>query len=135
QGVIAFALIIVTVGGSAPVYFAVAAVGGGLLSSLLKRAVGRPRPEGRHLIPGMRSYSYPSGDLLTASAIYLTIALIVSPHLGDGTARSVLFAIVGMLLGLIAACRVYAGIHYASDVIGGALLGVAWALLISAWFA
>jgi membrane-associated phospholipid phosphatase len=135
QAAIAFAMIVVTIGLSAPLHFALAAVGSGLLSHLIKRTVGRPRPVGFHLIRGIRSYSYPSGDLLTASAIYLTIALVVSPHLPHSAARWLLFGIVTILLGLLAVCRVYAGVHYPSDVAGGALLGLAWALFISAWFA
>jgi membrane-associated phospholipid phosphatase len=135
QGMIAFVMIIVTIGGNAPLHFAVAAVGSGLLSELVKRTVARPRPAGPHLIRWIRGFSYPSGDLLTASAIHLTIALIVSPHLPGCAASAVLFAIVTTLLGLLAACRVYTGVHYPSDVLGGALLGAGWALFVSAWFA
>jgi undecaprenyl-diphosphatase len=135
QAAIAFAMIVVTIGGSAPLHFALAAVGSGLLSYLVKRTVGRPRPVGFHLIGELRSFSYPSGDLLTASAIYLTIALVASPHLPHGAARWLLFGIVTILLALLAVCRVYVGVHYPSDVAGGALLGLAWALFISAWFA
>ncbi len=135
QGMIAFVMIIVTIGGSAPLHFAVAAVGSGLLSELVKRTVARPRPAGPHLIRWIRGFSYPSGDLLTASAIYLTIALIVSPHVPGCAASAVLFTIVTTLLGLLAVCRVYTGVHYPSDVLGGALLGTGWALFVSAWFA
>ena len=63
QAAIAFAMIVVTIGGSAPLHFALAAVGSGLLSHAIKRTVGRPRPVGFHLIRGIRNYSYPSGDL------------------------------------------------------------------------
>jgi undecaprenyl-diphosphatase len=135
QATIAFVMIVVTLGGSASLHFALAAAGSGLLSYLVKRTVGRPRPEGFPLIRGLCSFSYPSGDLLTASAIYLTIALVVSPHLPESGARWLLFGIVTILLTLLAVCRVYVGVHYPSDVAGGALLGFAWALFISAWFA
>jgi membrane-associated phospholipid phosphatase len=119
QAAVAFAIIIVTIGGNSPLQFAVAAVGSGLLSELFKRTFARPRPAGPHVIRWIRGLSYPSGDLLTAPAIYLTIALIVSPHLPDGAARAVLYMIITTLLSLIAACRVYVGVHYPSDVTGG----------------
>jgi undecaprenyl-diphosphatase len=105
-----------------------------VLSQLVKAAVARPRPAVPHLIGWLRGSSYPSGDLLTATSIYLTIALIVSSHLPDRRAVSVLFAILVSLLVLLAACRVYVGVHHPSDVVGGILLGAAWALFVSAWF-
>lgn len=135
QGLIAFLMFIVTIGGNAPFHFASMAIGSGVLSELAKRAVLRPRPAGPHLILWIRGSSYPSGDLLTATAIYLTIAFIVSPHLPDGAARPVLYSIVTSLLAMLAGCRVYAGVHHPSDVGGGILLGAAWALFVSAWFA
>ena len=134
QGLIAFVMLIVTIAGDAPKHFALTAIGSGILSEVVKRTVARPRPSGPRLIRWIRGSSYPSGDLLTATAIYLTIALIVSPHLPDGTARLALFTIVTGLLALLAACRVYVGVHHPSDVVGGILLGAAWALFVSAWF-
>jgi undecaprenyl-diphosphatase len=135
QGLIAFLMFNVTIGGHAPLHFALMAIGSGALSEVTKRAVRRPRPAGPHLILWIRGSSYPSGDLLTATAIYLTIALIVSPYLPQGAARPVLFTIVGALVAMLAGCRVYAGVHYPSDVLGGILLGAAWALFVSACFA
>ena len=135
QSLVAFAMLVVTVGGPALGQFVVVAVGSGMLSGIVKRLVRRPRPPKPHVIPWIRGYAYPSGDLLTAGAIYSTVALIASPHLPDATARGVLFAAVGGLLALLGACRVYVGVHHPSDVVGGACLGVGWALLVAAWFA
>jgi undecaprenyl-diphosphatase len=135
ESLVAFAMLVVTVGGRALVQFAVVAVGSGALSEIVKRLVRRPRPPGPHVIPWIRGHAYPSGDLLTAGAIYTTVALIASSHLPDPTARGVLFAIVGGVLALLGACRVYVGVHHPSDVAGGACLGVGWALLVAACLA
>ena len=134
QGAIVFALLLVTAGGSAATYFGVVAVGSGVLSKLAKLAVRRPRPAVPHLIRWVRGSSYPSADLVTATAIYATIALIAAPHLPDDRARAVSFAIVAMLLPVLAGCRVYAGVHHPSDVVAGMLLGGAWACLAAACF-
>ena len=133
QSLVAFAMLVVTVDGRALAQFVVVAVGSGALSGIVKRLVRRPRPPGPHVIPWIRGYAYPSGDLLTAGAIYTTVALIASPYLPDAAARGVLFATVGGLLALLAACRVYVGVHHPSDVVGGACLGVGWALLVAAF--
>ena len=132
ESLVAFAMLVVTVGGRAVVQFMVVSVGSGALSEIVKRLVRRPRPPGRHVIPWIRGHAYPSGDLLTAGAIYTTVALIASPYLPDATARAMLFAAVGGVLALLAACRVYVGVHHPSDVVAGACLGVGWALLVSA---
>jgi membrane-associated phospholipid phosphatase len=135
QSLVAFVMLAVTIGRAAALHFAVAAIGSGILSEGVKRAVNRARPKGPHLIRWIRGFSYPSGDLLTAAAIYLTIALIASPRLPDDTARAALFTIVVLVLGLLAVCRFYVGVHHPSDVAGGVCLGAAWALFVAAWLA
>ena len=134
QAIVAIVMIIATIGWGAALHFVVGAVGSGILNEVAKRAVRRPRPAVPHLIRWIRGLSYPSGDLLTATAIYLTIAFIVSPHVPAETPRLAMYALVAGLVAMLAGCRMYAGVHYPSDVVGGVLLGAAWALFVGAMF-
>lgn len=66
-------------------------------------------------------YPYPSGHMLRA-ALLLGTVFVLWPN------RAVRTTIVAVLAGM-AATRVYLGVHWISDVVGGALLGtagVAW---------
>ena len=62
-------------------------------------------------------YPYPSGHMLR-SVILLGAVFVLWPN-------RLLRAAILVVLSLVAASRVYLGVHWASDVIGGALLGVA----------
>jgi undecaprenyl-diphosphatase len=94
-------------------------------ATALKAAVERPRPplryvEPKALVPVPRDASFPSGHAATsfAAATVLSFAL---PRLGP---------FFFLLAAAIAFSRVYVGVHYPLDVIGGAALGllVGWAL-------
>jgi undecaprenyl-diphosphatase len=77
------------------------------------------------------SYGFPSGHSVAASALFLTLALVAaarSPHLG--ACRLLVGAGIGIAL-LVAWSRVYLGVHYLTDVVGGLLLGSAGALAAS----
>ena len=98
----------------------------GLISNIIKRAIGRPRPElfGDHglfsLNPFMHSSDYesfPSGHATTDGAFWTALALLFPPLRWP-------FLVIGLYL---AFTRVFVGAHYPSDV----LVGFGWGM----WFA
>jgi membrane-associated phospholipid phosphatase len=96
------------------------------LSSLVKDAVDRPRPfadGGIHAVgrlPG--GSSFPSGHAATAFAA-ATVVAILAPRLRVPA---------HVLAALVAFSRVYLGVHFLSDVLAGAVLGIGVGLLVSA---
>ncbi len=115
----------------------VAVFGGIALSDLLKFAFGRPRPD--FISPAARVFttSFPSGHATLSAITYLTIAALLarsqsSPRIG------VYFIVLAALLTiLIGVSRIYLGVHYPTDVIGGWCIGAAWALgcwVLMTWF-
>src|SRR5689334_19591626 len=121
---------VVLIGGrrfGAALFLTVSSVGALLINELMKLFFHRPRPQlpWSHVLP---DYSFPSGHTMNSAAFYLAIAVIVWSIAGR---RSGAVAIVAMTLltVLIGTSRIYLGFHYFTDVIGGALAGVAWLLI------
>ena len=106
-------------------------VGIALLNSLFKAAIGRARPETpAHLAD---SLSYPSAHTSTAVVLFGMAAAFASRALPDGRRFLAYWAAIAVILPM-ALSRLLVGVHWLSDLIGGALLGlVVCALVQLAW--
>ena len=97
-----------------------------LVNVPIRGFVERPRPFNDHqglevLVSGKTDYSFVSDHATIAMA--LGVALFVANRK---------FGLVGIGLALLEGfCRVYMGVHYPTDVVGGFALGTAVALLLS----
>lgn len=112
---------------------AVAMAGVPLLSRGLKTIYARARPDMVAHLEHVSSPSFPSGHTLGSVVFCTTVALLVYEHIAR---RSLRLFVVGFSLcvgGLVAASRVYLGVHYPSDVIGGGLVGITWSLCVVAF--
>jgi undecaprenyl-diphosphatase len=98
-----------------------------LLSTIVKLLVHRPRPL-QALIVIPPSYSFPSGHAAAASALFLTLALLATGAERRAGPRRFLIGAALFLAVLVAWSRVYLGVHYFSDVVGGLLLGTTGAI-------
>ena len=104
-------------------YFALASAISALAVQLLKASFGRPRP--LDILVTVDPGSFPSGHVANAATMAVALALIL--------ARTwIWFAGAGWVV-LMALSRTYLGAHWVSDTVGGALLGVAVAVLL--WLA
>lgn len=98
-----------------------------LLTIVLKLLFHHPRPtEAIIAIPD--SYSFPSGHATAASALYITLALVASATERRARPRRLLLAGGVVVAVLVAWSRVYLGVHYFTDVVGGLLLGTGGAI-------
>jgi undecaprenyl-diphosphatase len=111
-----------------------ASAGAGILTFITKNLIERVRPVDVNQLIVVSGFSYPSGHSVSASALYFMIAIIGCRYVQRARARAAMFLAAFVLSVLVAASRVYFGVHYATDVLSGLSLGVAWALLLTGLF-
>jgi undecaprenyl-diphosphatase len=111
-----------------------ASAGAGILTLVTKNIIERIRPEEAQRLIVVSGFSYPSGHSVSTSALYLTIAIIAGRHVQQSSARAALFLAVSTVVIMVGASRVYLGVHYATDVVSGTLLGAGWALVLAGFF-
>lgn len=103
-------------------------IGSHLLNKLLKLWFNRERPTIHRLIE-QAGYSFPSGHSMAAFSLYGTIAYLLWRHLRRRGERAALILFTVLMTGGIGWSRIYLGVHYPSDVIGGYAASGAWLML------
>lgn len=108
----------------------VAVLGETLIVDVLKDLFDRQRPDVVPHLVEVSSPSFPSGHSASAAAVYLTFGAILARTASSVAVRRYVIAIAVLLALMIGASRVYLGVHYLSDVIGGLSFGAAWAAIV-----
>ena len=107
--------------------WAAAFAGAGLLSYILKVVIQRPRPAGAAAFLHGQSFSFPSGHALGSLVGYGMLAYVIGSMLGKGhRGRTPVALLFGTLVIMIGISRLYLGVHYFSDVVGGFAAGTLW---------
>jgi undecaprenyl-diphosphatase len=116
-----------------------------VLEPVYKRAVRHPppvafaHPDGPSLVTMLHggtltlNGSYPSGHMMRTVLVYGLGAFVVRRLVPPGWARTLAAPAAAVVVGLMALDRVYLGVHWQSDVVGGLLLGGAALAGAIAW--
>lgn len=98
-----------------------------LFAEVMRFLVARPRPGAP--LATFRGSAFPSGHMANAVAVYLMIVVVLSlPRIG----RIVGGALASLLALVVGFSRIYLGVHWLTDVVGGALVGGAVVALVVA---
>ena len=98
-----------------------------LSNMALKRAIDRARPTIEHLVV-VKTLSYPSGHAMSAMAFYgflIYLVFRIKMHILLRIFLTLLFSFLILSIGM---SRIYLGVHFPSDVLGGFIAGLLWVL-------
>lgn len=98
-----------------------------VLNLILKSIFERPRPDLWEWLITETSYSFPSGHATVSMALALCVVVLV----WWTKWRILAVVIAGLYVVTVGISRMYLGVHYPTDIMGGWLLGVAWISFVS----
>ncbi len=114
------------------IFVTVSILGGWGLSSVMKLGIARPRPEVVQHLVEVTDMSFPSGHAMLSAITYLTLGAMLS-RIEEQSSLRYFFPLVAVVLTLlIGLSRIYLGVHYLTDVLGGWAAGTVWAC--GSWF-
>lgn len=93
-----------------------------IFNTIFKNIIRRDRPNVLRLIT-QGGYSYPSGHSMITMCCYGYLFYYVYKYVKNKYLRVFLLIILSILIISIPISRIYVGVHYFSDIIGGLLLG------------
>lgn len=99
-----------------------------VLNQLLKRILQRPRPTEFRIVEET-GYSFPSGHSMVSMAFYGYLIYLIYRYIKNKYVKWTLITILSILICLIGISRIYLGVHYTSDVLGGFLLSISYLVI------
>lgn len=106
-------------------------VGANFVKIFIKNIFKRIRPEYAIIIE--KEYSFPSGHSFIGFTFYTMLAYMIYKNYSGPWKRSIIIFLVVFPI-IIAISRLYLGVHYASDVFAGILMGTSWLIFCIALY-
>ena len=99
-----------------------------ILNQLLKNILQRPRPNEFRIIEET-GYSFPSGHSMVSMAFYGYLIYLIYRYVKNKYVKWVLIVLLSILICTIGISRIYLGVHYTSDVLGGFLISISYLVI------
>ena len=99
-----------------------------VLNQLLKRIVQRPRPTEFRIVEES-GYSFPSGHSMVSMAFYGYLIYLIYKYVKNKYLKWISIILLSILICSIGISRIYLGVHYTSDVLGGFLISISYLVI------
>ena len=99
-----------------------------VLNQLIKRILQRPRPTEYRIIEET-GYSFPSGHSMVSMAFYGYFIYLIYKYVKNKYVKWISIILLSLLICLIGISRIYLGVHYTSDVLGGFLISISYLII------
>ncbi len=99
-----------------------------ILNQLLKNILQRPRPNEFRIVEET-GYSFPSGHSMASMAFYGYLIYLIYKYVKNKYLKWTLIVLLGILICTIGISRIYLGVHYTSDVLGGFLISISYLVI------
>lgn len=113
------------------VMLAVTAAGVIGLTIAFKAALGLSRPPLAQAVAPADGYGFPSGHAAAAAAVCAAVAWLCTLRLASWRARTAVWVVAVIAAVLVGISRVYLGVHWTTDVLGGWVFGILWAAVVT----
>ena len=111
--------------------FGLTVAGAEVLNQALKLLFHRPRPEPFFGTPKPVTYSFPSGHAMVCCCFFGLLAALVAAREPRRAVRIAIWTAAAIFAAAIGFSRIYLGVHYATDVLGGWLAAILWMLAVA----
>src|SRR4030095_2972860 len=109
-----------------PMLGAVAVAGEVAIFLVVTMLVDRERPTVRHIDEAPPTSSFPSGHTAATIVLWGSLAVLANERARSALVRNLFLVLAFVMPLLVASSRLYRGMHFLTDVLGGALLGGLW---------
>lgn len=99
-----------------------------ILNQLLKGILQRPRPTEYRIIEET-GYSFPSGHSMISMAFYGYLIYLIYKYVKNKYIKWTSIVVLSLLICTIGISRIYLGVHYTSDVLGGFLISISYLVI------